>query len=594
MKQNKIKITHLFIFCLILFSIDFAQGKKPNILFIFSDDQSYETLGALGDSEVSTPHIDSLASAGIVFSHAYNMGAWRGAVCLASRAMLNSGRMLWKAEALDEGSKMNEEVAAGRFWSEIMKSAGYRTYITGKWHVKTSAPNTFNVTGTVRAGGMPKTKNSSYNRPLNVNDPTDTWKPWDKTLGGYWAGGKHWSEVVADETIGFLEQASNRSEPFFIYAAFNAVHDPRQAPKSYVDKYPWDKIKVPDNFLPEYPYKDAIGNSSSLRDEKLAPFPRTRYSIQVHRSEYFAIMEHMDDQIGRIFAKLKASGLDSNTYVIFTSDHGLAVGHHGFLGKQNMYDHSIRVPLFLSGPGIAKGSRVDKRVYLQDVMPTTLEIAGVSKPAYVEFNSLLPFVRDTLKKSNYQAVYGAYKDIQRMVLVGDYKLIHYPNASKKIRIYNLKDDPKELTDLAGSKKYSLLEKNLWDELMKLQTDLQDDFTLVYKPATVNMSEAGCMDDLYMEYKTSATILDISACLTLKPLSIREAFSLSKEMIISNGQLKILGQGAYDLKVFDTKGNLLISKQGKRGGIISMPKYSGVVIIRLSNFKGSFQKVELLK
>ena len=162
---------------------------------------------------------------------------------------------------------------------------------------------------------------------------------------------------MANETMGFLENASASENPFFMYIAFNAPHDPRQSPKEYVDMYPVDEIALPANFLPEYPYKDKMGCSKTLRDEMLAPFPRTEYAVKVNRQEYYAIITHMDAQIGRILKKLEETGQSDNTYIFFSADHGLSVGQHGLLGKQNMYEHSLRPPMIIVGPDIPEGKK---------------------------------------------------------------------------------------------------------------------------------------------------------------------------------------------------------------------------------------------
>jgi arylsulfatase A-like enzyme len=302
----------------------YAESEKPNILFIFADDLSYETIGAHGLLDIDTPHLDTLVTAGTTFTHAYNMGAYNGAVCVASRAMLNTGRFVWNTYQLDTGPKIKEEVKAGRMWSQLMQKSGYRTYMTGKWHVKTKPEDVFNVSANERPG-MPgdfrgkasadgtKPKGFGYNRPLNEEDYKNGWKPWDKSNGGFWKGGKHWSEVVADDSIEFLNDAKNHEEPFFMYLAFNAAHDPRQSPKEYVDRYPLDRVKLPENFVPKYKYQDEIGCGKNLRDARLAPFPRTEFSVKVNRQEYFALITHMDDQIGRILNALEESGQSENT-----------------------------------------------------------------------------------------------------------------------------------------------------------------------------------------------------------------------------------------------------------------------------------------
>lgn len=446
-----------------------CTAAQPNILFIFADDQSYETVHALGNERIETPNIDQLVRQGTTFTHTYNMGSWSGAVCVASRCMLNTGRFLWSANRIYSATE--KERQAGRFWSEHLKKAGYRTYMTGKWHVRADATKAFDVTGHVR-GGMPKQTPQGYGRP--VEGQTDLWSPFDTMFGGYWEGGKHWSEVVGDETLAFLDDAKSQDKPFFMYIAFNAPHDPRQAPKEYVDKYPLDTIAVPKNFLPLYPYKDSIALGVKQRDERLAPFPRTEFSVKVNRQEYYAIVTHMDTQIGRILAGLEASGLADNTYIFYTADHGLSVGHHGLMGKQNMYDHSVRVPFVVNGPDIKSGRRITVPIYLQDVMPTTLELAGVDKPEHVDFNSLLPLM-EAENAWPYKEIYGAYLNVQRSITVGQYKLIYYP-AVKRWRLFDLARDPLEMNDLAKSKKHAKLLAQLQQRLAALQVAMDDPLT----------------------------------------------------------------------------------------------------------------------
>lgn len=445
--------------------------RKPNILFIFADDQCFETLRSMGCDEIYTPNLDRLVRNGTTFTHAYNQGAWHGAVCVASRTMLNTGRFLWHSRDLEPN--LNQETQAGRFWSQYMKRAGYETYMSGKWHVKGIKPEEiFDHVKDVRPG-MPNQTPEGYNRP--IEGQPDPWKPWDTKYEGFWKGGKHWSEVLGDHAETFLDNASKSEKPFFMYLAFNAPHDPRQSPKEYVDKYPLDNVKVPENFLPEYPYKDSIGCSAKLRDEMLAPFPRTEYAVKVNRQEYYAIITHMDTQVGRILDALEATGKADNTYIFFTADHGLAVGHHGLIGKQNMYDHSLRVPLMVTGPGIPKNKKNDTPVYLQDIMPSTLKLAGIRKPRQVQFKSLLPLI-DGRAERNYDAIYGGYINLQRMVCADGYKMIYYPKIDKTL-LYNLKADPHEMNNLADDPANSHKLKKLKKRLKKLQKEVGDTLEL---------------------------------------------------------------------------------------------------------------------
>ncbi|CAG5000092.1 Arylsulfatase [Dyadobacter sp. CECT 9275] len=452
-------------------SPEMGAAEKPNIIFIYTDDQRYNTIHALGNGQIITPNLDSLAAAGTTFTHAYNMGAWHGAVCVASRTMLVTGFPVWKAQQQEK--KLGTLMEKGGFWSQQLKKAGYETYMTGKWHVRADVNKLFDHVIHERPG-MPNQTPKGYNRPLAVNDTA--WQPWDEENGGFWKGGKHWSEVLADDAVGYIQEASRRESPFFMYLAFNAPHDPRQAPKKFVDMYPVEKIVLPDSYLDEYPFKDAMGCGADLRDEQLAPFPRTPYAVKKHIQEYYASITHLDEQIGRILQALRKSGKMENTYLFFTSDHGLSVGHHGLLGKQSMFDHSVRTPLIVAGPGIPKHEKRDQQVYLQDIMATTYELAAVPKPQHVFFNSLLPLIKNKNKTSQYTGIYGCYMDTQRMVRTDRYKLIYYPKINKTL-LFDLRNDPGEKKDIAGSQQNKGLIRDLKNRLLAEQKMMGDTLLL---------------------------------------------------------------------------------------------------------------------
>jgi choline-sulfatase len=478
------------LFSVFVSAISAVAAERPNILFIFADDHTFSALGAMGHPVVKTPNLDRLAAQGTLFTSSYNQGGWHGAICVASRAMLNTGRFLWHSKAeMDRGimrqnipppdSEQRKRYEAG-FWSRLLHDHGYETHFAGKWHVDAGCigarPSLFDHYGTVRPGGMPPTAESSYNRP--VADEVDAWSPVDPKFQGHWTGGQHWAEVLANDAIKMLGTAAKSDKPFFMYLAFNSPHDPRQAPQEFLDLYPQEQMDVPANFLPENPFKDPMECPPSLRDEKLAPFPRTEYAVRVHRREYYAIISHMDAQIGRIFDALEKTGKRENTHIIFTADNGLAMGSHGLFGKQNMFEHSAKVPLIVAGPGLPKQKRVDTPVYMQDVMPTTLEMAGKAIPQHVQFKSLLPLLRDE-RSQQHDAIYSAYQQSQRMVRRGDFKLIAYPK-SKTVLLYNLKDDPDEIKNLADQPGHAQIIKDLFAELERLQHETGDSLKLDFE------------------------------------------------------------------------------------------------------------------
>ncbi|MGC6430049.1 MAG: sulfatase-like hydrolase/transferase [Jejuia sp.] len=497
MQNTKLIISIAVILLVLGCKKDIDSLNKPNVVFIFADDMTYSAINALGNEAIETPNLDRLVNNGTTFTHAYNMGAWSGAICAASRAMIISGRSVWDVNAFRKNWSQNKEF--DKTWGKLMESAGYDTYMTGKWHVDAKADSVFQNVRHIRpgmpndawehgkmvkkfkeivdtdadpAGFMPV----GYNRPLNENDTT--WSPTDMKFGGFWEGGKHWSEVLKDDALSFIEQAEKSESPFFMYLAFNAPHDPRQAPQEFIDKYPVENISLPESWLPVYPYRNGMASGRNVRDEALAPFPRTEYATKKHIQEYYAIITHLDVQIGKILDRLEATGKMDNTYIIFTADHGLAMGKHGLLGKQSQFDHSIRAPFMIVGPDIPKNQKITEDIYLQDAMATSLELAGVEKPEYVFFNSVLDLATGKRKKSGYEAIYNGYRDKQRMIRKNGFKLIVYPDIEKTL-LFDLKNDPEEMNDLSTNPAYLKTIQDLFKDLLELQKQMNDTLDITH-------------------------------------------------------------------------------------------------------------------
>lgn len=443
------------------------ERGKPDILVLFADDMAPDTIAALGNPEIRTPNLDRLAARGTAFTRAYGMGGWNGAICVASRAMLLTGRTLWDC---DDGKAVAADIRAGRLWPQRMAAAGYRTYFTGKWHNDGKPSAAFDEVGTVRDAGMPKAGEAAYGRS---GAPGEAWSPFDTSRGGHWAGGKHWTEATSDEAVARLLRREPDDKPRFLLIAFNAPHDPRQSPREFVEQYPPGKVSVPANFLPAYPHAEAIGCGRTLRDERLAPFPRTEAAVRLHRGEYYAIIAHLDAQVGRILDALEKSGRADRTLVVFASDNGLAVGQHGLMGKQSLHEHSLGVPLILAGPGVPAGRRIDTPVQLFDLMPTALELAG-AKPGS-GFRSLLPLLSGDASGAR-DALIGSYMNLQRAVILRDWKLIAYPKAGV-VRLYHLAEDPHEKRDLAADPRHADRRRELFRRLQALQRQHGDTLDL---------------------------------------------------------------------------------------------------------------------
>jgi len=399
-----------------------AGGRPPSVLVILSDDQRADTIHALGNPRIRTPALDALVARGSVCDRAYCMGSMQGAVCVPSRAMMLSGRSLFRS---DEGLRGCDT------WPEAFARAGYRTFLTGKWHNgAASATRCFAAGRSVFCGGM------HDQRAVPVVSFSDHGEPTKAAETG-----THATELFGTAAVEFVESLAD--EPFFAWVAFTAPHDPRQPPAGFRERFAGHEPPPPANFLPEHPFDNG---ELAIRDEKLLGRPRTRAAIARELADYYACIEGMDAQIGRIVAALAAKGRLDDTVILFTSDHGLALGSHGLLGKQNLYEHSMRAPAVIAGPGVPAGLRSPGLCYLPDLVATVGDLAGVPPPDTSECTSLLPVLRGDAPAVR-QALLLAYRDVQRALVTPDWKLIQYP-AAGRTQLFNLAQDPDELVDLA--------------------------------------------------------------------------------------------------------------------------------------------------
>lgn len=448
--------------------------KRPNILFFFTDDQCFDTLNSLGNEDIVTPHMDALARNGTVFTHAYIMGGSCPAVCMPSRAMLMTGRTLYHLKEQGQGIPEGHILLG-----ETLQEAGYTTFGTGKWHNGTpSYARSFTEGAEIFFGGM----EDHWNVPACRFDPTGTYdvvspmvrNPFYSNEVTYRkydhiTPGKHSSELFCEAAIDFLKRYESEA-PFFMYISFMAPHDPRTMPTEYLEMYDPEKIPLPRNFMPEHPFDNG---ELTVRDEKLAAWPRTPEEIRRHLAEYYAMITHADAQMGRVLEALNETGHAENTLIVFAGDNGLAIGRHGLMGKQNLYDHSVHVPLMMSGPGIPKGERRDAYCYLLDIYPTLCELIGVPIPNSVEGRSLVPAMRDA-QQTIRDTLLFAYKDVQRGVQDRQYKLIEYVVAGKRTtQLFDLHEDPWETNNLACDPNYAPHLKRLRRELRRWREELGD-------------------------------------------------------------------------------------------------------------------------
>ncbi|QDU92866.1 sulfatase-like hydrolase/transferase [Lignipirellula cremea] len=463
-----------------------ADRSRPNLLFIIVDDQSPQDLQIYNPaSTLETPNLDRLAASGMTFDGAHHMGSFSGAVCTPSRHMVMCGRTLWHLPIAPQA------VAAGlcppnlpeSTLAAVFNRAGYDTMRTCKKGNSYAAANAqFTV----------------------VRDAT--------RRGGTAETGSAWH---ADQVLAWLDEraAAKTDKPFLLYFGFSHPHDTRDGTPELLAKYGAAnhtdrktlpaadprQPELPVNYLPQHPFPHGHPN---LRDEVAVSGvweKRDERTIRNELGREFACSENIDIQIGRVLKQLEAQGELDNTYIVYTADHGMAIGRHGLQGKQNLYEHTWRVPLIVTGPGIAAGSRAVGNVYLLDMLATLCDLAGVEPPASNEGISFKP-VLEGKKATTRDVLYGSYsggtKPGMRCVKKGDWKLIKYDVLDGQVhetQLFNLAANPHEFltqhrqtgsqqTNLAGDPQHAEKLAEMEALLLAEMRRLDDPYRLWNQPA----------------------------------------------------------------------------------------------------------------
>jgi len=443
-----------------------AEPSRPNILLLVSDDQRPDTIAALGNPHIHTPNLDRLVREGVAFTRA----VCANPICTPSRAEILTGCDGFTGGVLDFSQPIRAELAT---FAGTLQKAGYHTWYVGKWHNdgRPTQRGYEETRGLFRTGGaqwMPKDPRDWSGRPATgyrgwvFQDDQGNLFP-ERGVGLK----PDIAASFADAAIEFIQRKPER--PFFLHVNFTSPHDPLLLPPGYEKRYAADKLPLPPNFLPEHPFDH--GNLKG-RDELLFQFPRTPEEVRGELAAYYAVISYMDEQLGRILAALRETGQDSNTIVVFTSDHGLAVGSHGLRGKQSMYEHTINVPMIWRGPGIPQNERRQAQVYLREIFPTCCELAGVDIPDTVQGKSFAAVLRALTKDRHHEEVFGYYRTFQRMIRNDRFKLIEYP-AIGRVQLFDLKNDPYERNDLADVAEHAQRIAALRDKLHAWQRQVND-------------------------------------------------------------------------------------------------------------------------
>jgi len=449
-----------------------TESRPPNIILTIADDQRGTALGCGGIEQLLTPALDALASRGARFTQAQHFGSCHGAVCVPSRAMLHTGTPYFQLEdSLLNCSTYPKSALRTPLLGEKLAQAGYHTFGTGKWHNGVpSFHRSFQAGSSIFFAGM----NDHWFTPVHDYDPSGQYPPEARHFADGFS-----TEVFAQSAIDFIRSRRDADQPFFCYCAFTAPHDPRTPPDAWRRMYPPHAIALPPNTVPRFfsdspsppGVRPAFDNGSlDERDELLLGIPRDAKEIQRETAAYYGMISHMDDWIGRIHQAVAESGLLDNTIIIHTADHGLAIGQHGLMGKQNLYRHSVNVPLIMAGPDIPRGHVSDALCYQHDLHPTLAHLAGAD-PGPPTFQSLLPLLRGGAGRTHLGA---AFRSTQRSIRDSRYKLIEYRIGGEHFaELFDLSEDPWETCNFIDDPRFIPLIATLRGALGEWQHEAGD-------------------------------------------------------------------------------------------------------------------------
>ncbi len=434
-----------------------AEAAPPNILLIVSDDQRPDTIASLGNSVIRTPNLDRLARRGSAFTRAVSAYP----ICTPSRAEILSGYCAFRNGVTNFGRKLKADLV---LLPETLRRAGYRTWYCGKWH----------------NNGKPKDHGYVATAGLFTSGGGRFWKPTTDYRGHPVTGYKGWifrtddgkllpelgvgltpdtSRHIADAAIAVIKRSQDA--PFFLHVNFTAPHDPLLFPRDRRHHYDPSQIPLPANFLPQHPFDH--GNLHG-RDEQLLPLPRTPELVRADLAAYYAVISDLDEQVGRILDALDQQKLTDNTIIIYTSDHGLAIGSHGLRGKQNMYEHTVGVPFIVAGPKVPANRRYSQQIYLRDIYPTLCEMTSTPLPHPLDGRSFAKVFDDPTAQTHAFTV-AYYHDVQRMIRGDRWKLIEYPKIGKQ-QLFDLRNDPWERHNLAGKPEHAQTKRELHRRLQR--------------------------------------------------------------------------------------------------------------------------------
>ncbi len=454
-----------------------AESKRPNILFIYADDQSYKTVGCYPESWpwVRTPNIDKLAATGVRFHAAY-LGSW----CMPSRASLLAGKHPHGIESMRmEGKypRSTYDPAQTPFWPAVMRQKGYSTAHIGKWH-----------TGIDSGWGRDWDHQIVWNRPLHPENAGAYYETQilaidgvEKEVEGYPAD--NYTKWAIDYIKGAKRDAA---KPWYLSLCYGSVHGPSKPAARHKGMYADAKVPLPADILPPRPGKPAYLDKTqswikNAAGEIIAGKSGEKFGDESGNKKFTfedwvrqvnECVPAIDEGVGQLMTALAESGQLDNTLVIYTADQGFAMGEHGFRTKLAPYDANYRSPLIISMPSqIAQGKVCAQPVNAPDLVATFLKFANVEVPWKTHGHDITPLLKDPASSWQHDCFYEHTGEIYGSdvparlkatpekaehnkvpwyaVLIRDhFKYIRYLQPGVPEELYDLKNDPEELKNLA--------------------------------------------------------------------------------------------------------------------------------------------------
>lgn len=453
------------------------SGRRPNVLFIMTDDHAQAALSCYGHPFLKTPNLDRIGNEGIRFSEAFVTNS----LCLPSRASYLTGQY-----SHTHGLRTNEAVEAPALqnaatWPNLLREAGYHTGLVGKWHIRTP-PAGYAYTAVLPGQG-------AYFDPPMLVDGTE------KRQKG------HTDDVIGDHALRFLRDRA-RDKPFCLLYQFKAPHRDWQPAPRFAKAFDDVEIPLPGNFFESLETRPQAVQKSDMRIADMRDFrergvpaslpaeERARRNYDLLIKNYYRVLLGVDENVGRVLDLLDRDGLAENTIVLYASDNGFFLGDHGLFDKRLMYEPSIRVPMLLRWPAAVARGRVDREhiVLNIDVAPTMLDLAGAPVPKAMQGTSWKPLVQGGSPEWRQDFLYEYFEfpavhcvRQHRGVRERRFKLIHFWQQPQEYELYDLANDPDEMRNLAGDPAHAAELRRLQARLAELRRATGDTDPPDYRP-----------------------------------------------------------------------------------------------------------------